>query len=308
MKLNSENLNINLRHLRSLHAVARHGTFNRAAAELGVVPSALTETIRQLEEAIGAPLFDRNVRPIALTPLGRHMLAETSLPLEGLDFALARVRNHADMETGSLTVGAAPSAISGLVGPALKNFRAAYPNVRCYLRDDIGERLAKLVIDGSLDIAVAGNAIETPDLRQTTLARDRFGLACSAGHRLAVQRSLHLSALDPDEIISLDTETGTQQLLSACADVPASLRIGHLQAHSTVAQLCMIRAGLGVALLPENAVGLFGDPVIRFIPLEDLDLWRSLYLLEPARRPQSHIAEAFKRALIASLQGSAGQL
>lgn len=298
MKLNSDNMNINLRHLRALHAVARHGTFNRAAAEIGVVPSALTETIRHLEEVIGAPLFDRAMRPIALTPLGRHLLDDTALPLDGIDFALARARSHADLETGSLSVGAAPSAISSLVGPALKRFHSAYPNIRCYLHDDIGERLAKRVIGGSLDIAVAGSTIETPDLRQTVLARDRFGLACSTAHRFAGRQSLYLSDIDPEEIISLDAETGTQQLLTTCADVPPALCAGPVQALSTIGQLCMIRADLGVALLPENAVGLFGDPSIAFIPFEDLDLWRSLYLLEPARRAGSHIAKAFVRQLI----------
>lgn len=299
MKLNSENLNINLRHLRALHAVSRHGTFNRAAAELGVVPSALTETIRHLEEAIGAPLFDRNMRPIALTALGQHLLDETALPLDSLDLAIARVRSHADMETGSLMVGAAPSTISSLVGPALKRFRACYPDVRCYVQDDIGERLAKLVVEGSLDVAVAGSTIETPYLRQTTLARDRFGLTCGISHPLGTRQAVRLGDIDPADVISLSSETGSQQLLTACTDVPPALRSGAMQAHSTIAQLGMIRAGLGVALLPENAAGLFGDAAIRFIPFEDLDLWRSLYLLEPSRRPQSHIAKAFIKELIA---------
>lgn len=298
MKLNSENLNINLRHLRSLHAIWRNGTFNRAAAELGVVPSALTETIRQLEETIGAPLFDRTMRPLALTPLGLELLDKTAPHLEGIDLAITTVRTHAAMGIGSLAVGASPSAISGLVGPALARFRTAFPEVRCRLHDDIAEKLAELVVEGTLDIAVAGRATETQDLHQTRLMEDRFGLACAASHPFADRLSIRLAELNPAEVVSLDTNTGTQQLLATCLDVPEALRSGSVQAHSTVAQLCMIRAGLGIALLPENAVGLFGDPAIRFLAIEDLELWRSLYLLEPARRARSHIARAFTKELV----------
>ena len=55
----------------------------------------------------------------------------------------------------------------------------------------------------------------------------------------------------------------------------------------------MVRAGLGIALLPRNAVTLFRDPQIAFVPLRGLDLWRTLYLLEPARRPLTEAARAF---------------
>lgn len=292
----SLNLNINLRHLRSIHAIRRQGTFARAALELGVVPSALTETVRQVEEALGAPVFDRSQRPALPTPLGLAFLNETAPLLDGLELAITRARADAGLEAGFLAVGAAPSAISGLVGPALARFRSRHPGIRCRLHDDIAERLAELVVDGALDVAVAGRARQTPDIRHTLLMRDRVGLACATSHPLARTKVARLSDIDATEVISLDASTGTQQLLST-ADLPACLRDGPVQAHSTVAQLCMIRAGLGVGLLPENAVGLFGDPRIAFVPLEDLDLWRSLYLLEPARRAQSHIAQAFVATL-----------
>lgn len=293
MKINSENLNINLRHLRAVHAILAEGSFARAAAHLGVVPSALTETVRQLEESLGAKLFDRSLRPPQPTPLGLELLRETAPLLAGMDQSLARLRNHATMGEGVLTVGAAPSAISTLVGPALARFRAKYPAIRCHLYDDVAEGLAQRVLDGTLDLAIAGRVHATPDLHQTLLARDRFGLACAVTHKLASEPFVRLGQIDPNEVISLDAGTGSQQQLLETPEVPAALCSGPIQAHSTVAQLCMIRAGLGVGLLPENAVGLFGDPTIRFVPLADLDLWRAIYLLRPNKRARSHIAAAF---------------
>lgn len=293
MKINSENMNLNLRHLRALQAIWVHGSFARAAAELGVVPSALTETVRQIEEQAGAPLFDRSLRPPAPTALGLAFLQETAPLLDGLDRAMLRLKADGGLRSGGLAIGVTPSAISDPVGPALARFRAAHPAIRCRLRDDIAEHLARAVAEGDLDLAVAGRALHSPDLRQTELSRDAFGLACHAGHPLAAQPVVRLADIDAGEVISLHPGTGTQQLLAASPAVPVALRLGGIETYSTIAQLSLIRAGLGVALLPEKAVTLFGDPALRFVPLADLDLWRSLYLLLPARRPLSHVARRF---------------
>lgn len=293
MKINSDNTNINLRHLRALQAVWTQGSFVRAAAELGVVPSALTETIRQLEESVGGPLFDRSQRPPQPTELALRFLRETAPLLDGLDQALFRLKSSAGQGSGRLAIGCTPSAIGDLVAPALSRFRMTHPDIRIRVQDDVAEVLAQQVSAGDLDLAIAGRALHSPDLRQTEIKRDRFGLACSVHHDLANRSGIMLEDIDPAEVISLDRSTGTQQLLAATPNVPMPLKHGKIETYSTIAQLCMIRAGLGVALLPQNAVLLFGDPAICFVTLENLDLWRTLYLLEPAQRRLSPVAREF---------------
>ncbi|WP_323039140.1 LysR family transcriptional regulator [Gemmobacter sp.] len=290
-------MNINLRHIRALHAIWVHGTFARAAQDMGVVPSALTETIRHFEAEAGGPLFDRSQRPPAPTALALTFLQETAPLIEGLDRAMLRLQVGGDAAAGVLTIGCTPSAISDPVAPVLARLRKAHPGLRLRVHDDIAEHLARGVVEGALDLAVAGRALHSDDLRQTEILRDPFGLACPAGHPLARQQSAGLHDIDPDEVIVLDPGTGTQQLLATCPAVPAALRNGAIEAHSTISQLCMIRAGLGVALLPRNALMLFGDPALRFVPLHDLDLWRVLYLLAPTRRKLSAPARTFVEAL-----------
>lgn len=287
-------MNISLRHIRALQAIRAHGSFARAAQALGVVPSALTETIRHFEAEAGAPLFDRSQRPPVPTPLALAFLQETAPLLDGIDLALDRLRAaRRDMAGGSLAIGCTPSAISDPVAPVLARLRQLRPALRLRVHDDIAERLAQGVADGALDLAVAGRALHSDDLRQTEIRRDPFGLACAATHPLAQRQSPALQDIDPAQVISLDPGTGTQAILAACPAVPAALRIGAIEAHSTIAQIAMVRAGLGVALLPRNALMLFGDPSLRFLPLRDLDLWRVLYLLVPARRRLSAPARAF---------------
>lgn len=304
MNIDSEKMNINLRHIRALHAIWTHGTFARAAQDLGVVPSALTETIRHFEAEAGGPLFDRSQRPPAPTALALTFLQETAPLMEGLDRAMLRLQTGGDQAGGLLTIGCTPSAISDLVAPALGQLRQSHPGLRIRVHDDIAENLARGVVEGDLDLAVAGRALHSDDLRQTEIMRDPFGLACSEVHPLAKRESAGLQDIDPREVIVLDPGTGTQQLLATCPAVPATLRNGVIEAHSTISQLCMIRAGLGVALLPRNALMLFGDPDLRFVPLRDLDLWRVLYLLVPNRRRLSASARLFVDLLKDSAQAA----
>lgn len=297
MKLNSENANFNIRHLRAVMAVQAHGSFSRAASALGVVPSALSETIQQLETAVGAPLFDRSQRPPAPTAAAMTFMQEAAPLLDGLDRAVARLQTRGVQGIGTLNIGCSPSAINELVAPAISRFRSLYPDVRLRIHDDIAETLARMVVEGELDLAVAGRALHSPDLKQEEILRDPVGLACASGHAFAGRTDLTLKDIDPGEVISLSPGTGTHQLLASSTLVPQALRVGAIEAHSTIAQLAMIRAGLGIGLLPRNALMLFGDPCLAFVPIADLKLSRTLFMLLPAQRPLSKWSRAFAEGL-----------
>lgn len=294
MKINSQNTNLNLRHLRALHAIRDEGSFARAADRLGVVPSALTETVRQLEEAAGLPLFDRRMRPAQITPAGLSFLAETAPALDAMDRALDRLRQRAELGTGRLSIGASPSAIRDLLAPALRVFRADHPRVELIVHDGPADQLAHEVAEGGLDLAIAGHSGDTPLLHHHPIERDPFGLAVPAGHPLTrLGRAPGLEDIDPDSLIHLEGMTGTARLLAGCADLPAGLRTGPVRVQSTFGQLCLIRSGVGIGLLPRKAVMLFDDPGIVYLRVRGLALTRTISLIWPARRAMSHLSTRF---------------
>ena len=174
MKIDAENTNFNLRHLRAIHAIWAEGSFARAADRLGVVPSALTETVRQIEEIAGGSLFDRRSRPPVPTPLGLDFLKDTAPLLDALDQSLTRLRAQARGLHGALRLGAAPSAITPLIAPAIARFRAEHPQVILTLHDDVAETLATMVADGRLDLAVAGRAACSPALSRAPTTASSF--------------------------------------------------------------------------------------------------------------------------------------
>ena len=174
----------------------------------------------------------------------------------------------------------------------MARFHHDHPAITCLIHDDIADVLANMLVAGALDFAVAGRVGASEDLTQIEIDRDPFGLACHRDDPLAAAQTLRLADLSPARLVSVSAETGTSQLLAQAGLAPDLLQ-GRIMAHSTIAQLSLIRAGLGYALMPQNAVELFEDPAIRFVPIADLALWRSLFVLLPARRPISHIATRF---------------
>ena len=304
MKINSHNTNLNLRHLRAIHAVRAEGSFARAADRLGVVPSALTETIRQLEESAGVPLFDRRMRPPQLTEAGLEFLEDTRPALEALDHALERLQESADLGRGRLALGASPSTIGDLVAPALRRFCADHPAIAVRLHDGPAEDLARMVADGELDLAIAGYSSTSPMLERREIACDPIGLVVPVDHPLTrLGRPPRLAEIDPATLIHLDEGAGTARLLADAPDLPPALKNGPLRVASTFGQLCLIRAGMGVGLLPQKAALLFDDPRLMFLSVADLRLERRISLIWPARRALSHVAARFM-ALCEALSGT----
>src|SRR5579885_2154321 len=129
--------------LRAFVLIARHGSFTRAAAELDVTASAVSQTLSQLERQLGVRLLARTTRRVGLTEAGRELLARISPALETIDDAMEGVRRHADRPTGTLRVTA---ALGSFLAPVVSEFLAAYPEIT--LDIDVSSALVDLVARG----------------------------------------------------------------------------------------------------------------------------------------------------------------
>jgi DNA-binding transcriptional LysR family regulator len=132
-------------------AVAEHQSFSRAAAHLGVSPSALSQTIRQLEERLGARLLNRTTRSVALSKAGERLLARVRPTMTELDAAVAEVRESRDTPSGSLRINAPPVAAARLLGPLLGPFHAAYPDI---VLDIVVEEALTDIVAGRFDAGI----------------------------------------------------------------------------------------------------------------------------------------------------------
>ncbi|TPG50256.1 LysR family transcriptional regulator [Rhodanobacter glycinis] len=162
--------------LRAFHTIARHGSFTRAAAELEVTPSALSQAMRQLEQRMGVRLLQRSTRKVGLTEAGRQFLERIGPALAEIDGAVEALRQHGDHPAGTLRITAPHSLLDQLLAPMLADFLRACPDVTLDLIADnaltdlvadgvdagirLGERLARdvvaLPLGGPLRAVVAG--------------------------------------------------------------------------------------------------------------------------------------------------------
>lgn len=171
--------------LRVFEAAARHLSFKRAAEELHVTPTAISHQVRQLEQAIGAPLFERRTRQVVLTPEGHVLLPVLT---EGFD-SFARTIDGLTRRSrrATVTLSATPAFSAKWLVPRLAAFRKARPDVDLTL-------LATLdVVDvkgGAADLALRYGRGPYPDLIAEPLAVDRF--APVASPRLGLKKPSEL--------------------------------------------------------------------------------------------------------------------
>jgi DNA-binding transcriptional LysR family regulator len=132
--------------LRAFQAIARHASFTRAAAELEVTPSALSQTLRQLEERLGVRLLQRTTRHVGLTEAGQDFLARIAPALATIDDAVEALRQHGDRPAGTLRLTTAQVLVPSLIEPMLADFLRAYPDIRVDVRVDAA--LNDLVSEG----------------------------------------------------------------------------------------------------------------------------------------------------------------
>lgn len=130
--------NENLRDLNAFVVVAEEGSFTRAAARLGVSQSALSQTVRNLEERVGIRLLNRTTRNVSPTEAGERLLSEVTPALEQIDRGFAQLGSLRERPSGTIRLSADEYAILSLLWPALEQFLALYPEIDIELVTDYG--------------------------------------------------------------------------------------------------------------------------------------------------------------------------
>jgi DNA-binding transcriptional LysR family regulator len=188
---------IDLRHLRHLIAVATHPTLQAAADDLHLTQPALTRSIARFEESLGAPLFDRRGRRLALTELGERLVTRGEDLLRRVRDLEEEIRLWQGLGTGSVSVGVAPEAELGLLPRVLEDFVSAHPGVELTVRSGTTEALLPALLEGELHFLVADaeRVLGREDLEVRPLAPDPIAVALRPDHPLADRSTPELAEL-----------------------------------------------------------------------------------------------------------------
>jgi LysR family transcriptional regulator, cyn operon transcriptional activator len=177
-----------LRHIRYFLAVAEHGNFTRAAEALHVSQPTLSQQIRQLEDTLGVPLFDRAGRGVRLTEFGDVYLGHARAALRQLDAGRRALHDVEDLQSGSLRIALTPTFTAYLVGPLVERFHARYPKLTLSIREMPQEQIETLLLEDELDLGFAFEPAGLADIETLPLWEEALALVVGAGHRHADRR------------------------------------------------------------------------------------------------------------------------
>jgi DNA-binding transcriptional LysR family regulator len=261
-------MNVELRHLRYFLAVAEELHFGRAAERLGIAQPPLSQQIRKLEEEIGAQLFHRSTRRVALSPAGEAMLPFARQALVDVSAGIEVARRGARGETGTLTVGFIGTAARTVLPGAVRHFRAAHPEVNLTLRElAVDDQVARLRSE-ELDIAIVRPPVDGQDLLLKLLFEERLIVAVAESHRFAAKHRLAPRTLEGEPLVLLAREIvpGLHDQVIALFEKQRMTAWIAQEATSIQAVLGLVSGGLGISLLP-GSVSHWGRTGLAFVSL-----------------------------------------
>lgn len=244
---------IELRHLRAFSAVGKELHFGRAADLLHVSQPALSKTIQQLEQFVGAPLLIRNTRTVELTDAGRAFLAETEGIPSQIEQAAISARYASRGSRGELRVAYTDFAISGRLPHFLREFSAAHPDIRLDLTFMSTTAQHTALLQQSIDVGFMIGGFEHETTSMLTLNNDRYVAALPADHPLCAEESLTLRQLAGEKFVlgTPDNWTAFRSLLFSECRKRGFFPDITLEASNSEGIIGLVVAGAGVTVYAE---------------------------------------------------------
>ena len=287
-------MNVTFRQLRVFAEVARQASVTRAAETLHLTPPAVSMQVREIEQQVGLPLFDRSARRLQLTAAGEHFVLYARRLLATLkeaDDAMARLRR---IESGVLTIGMVSSA-KYFLPQLLAAFHGDHPAVEVRLRLGGREQLAQLMADNAIDLAVMGRPPKDFPARAEPFAMHPHVLVTAPGHPFTRMARVPAAELAPEPFIVREPESGTRSALQEYLDEHRLAPSFVMEMASNEAIKQAVMAGLGVSLLSLHTIGLEWNQGLIAVPeVEGLPLMRRWHVVSRAGRPLSPAAEAMR--------------
>lgn len=298
-----DQLNLSLRDLRYLLAVAEYRHFGRAAEACRVSQPTLSVQVRKLEELLGVALFERTPKAVAPTYACVRLIDHVRAAVAEADSLLAVARGLRDPLAGRFRLGIIPTLAPYLLPLVFAPFREALPALEVEPWEDVTAALLHRLRAHELDAILLATDEEGPDLKSRKLFAEPFLAALPPEHRLAGRATVAETELADDILLLADGHCLRDQALAACGGTEALG--GRLRATSLSTLLNMVAAGYGTTLIPGLAAGVAQDCGIVLRPLAARTdrgisiVWRSHF-------PRRGAVEAVGEVIAGRLRGFAG--
>ncbi len=291
-------MNMSLRQLRAFVAVAQTGSFSRAARQLAMSQSALSQAVQQLEAEVGVRLLDRTTRSVQLSAMGSEFLPGIQRLLADLDHQVQDLQDLKEHRRGHVAVTCVPSVALRLLPAVLAQFQQAHPMVSVAVREAPRHQIITALRSGDAELGIANVPGDDPDLDSAFLLTDTFALVMRRDHPLAARETVTWAESAAAGVIAMAPGTGIR--LEMERGLPTtSATLPHHEAEHPATLLAMVEAGVGVAPLPSLAWPRPDHPELTFRPLTAPRVERQLFLIKRSGRDLSPAGRSLHRAILA---------
>jgi LysR family hydrogen peroxide-inducible transcriptional activator len=246
--------NLTLKQLRYVEALALHGHFGRAADACAISQPALSMQIKELEQSLGAALFERGARQLHLTSFGKDFVPRARDILRSVEALGDVARASRDRLMGPLRIGVIPTVAPYLLPTIIGNLTRLHEGLDIHVRETLTPKLIQDLADGRLDTAIVALPVSEPSLTEVALFTEEFLLVRpgeDAGKPAPDRETLREMRL----LLLEEGHCFRDQALSFC-NIQSVLTRELLDGSSLTTLVQMVGAGIGVTLIPEMAVAM----------------------------------------------------
>lgn len=294
-----------IRQLEIFIAVARLRSFSRAASALNMSQSALSQSVRQLEDVLSSSLFDRTRRTITPTRAGQKLLSRAEQILASLEAAVLEVYGENDPSRGKITIACLSLVALRILPRAIDEFRRTTPEASIRVRDDFMSRIIDSVRSGEADVGIGPLLDSDESVNFVPLLQEAFYFVCPTDHPLARTREIQWSDLAGSNVVSMGASSSIRTLLDRALASREVMKHAIYEVGRVTSVLEIVMQGGGVSVVP--ALALADSHVrerVHFRQVSSPEMRRVLGLITKRNVPLSATAASFQQILMSSLRHS----
>src|SRR5262245_44644134 len=281
---------MDLLHLEHFLAVVEEGTFTRAAERVNRTQPAISQSVRRLEEEVGAPLFARDVHEITLTEAGR-LLAQSARHLLALrDNALREVSELRTLKSGRLTIVAHESAAVYLLPAPLRHYLQKFPNIRVGIQRSRLVEIPRQVMDREVDVGFVKDEPSFHELHWVDVHTDEMMLVAAPEHPVARRQDIKIRDLGAERfVIHHGCTATTDRILQLFEQHATKCRVvAELWSFENVKSF--VREEVGLAIVPGITVRReIADGTLVRVPVPELAMPRRTLMVY---RDQGYLSDS----------------
>jgi DNA-binding transcriptional LysR family regulator len=284
-------------HLEYFKLLAKLQNVSLSAKQLNVSQSALSRAIKQLEEEVGAPLFNRVGRSLKLNKYGQSFLVTVNTITQEMDMFKSEVTQSIDMLNGDITIGFLHSVGPTYLSDFLKTFNSQHPNIRVKLLQDHAKGLISKLENGDIDVAITMVAPASNSVCFIPLLQEQLFITLNSTHPLANEQSLNIADLVNEQFILLKENFVLREQVDQIFYEHNINNVEiNFESDETLTIASFVSAGLGISILPKlKNIQL---PNLTQIPINNYKAQRTIGLCYLTQADQLPIVKVTKETLL----------